>query len=188
MRSCFIGLLHPLIVRKEPENGETKLASHLSLQLLHPCLDYQVYRFMGCDCHIEVLHRILKTGCHVEGCLLETKDRIVRYLVLCTIIAWRIFWLTHIARVAPYTPALGVLSQQELYVLQAVTKPTPACKPHLSTAKDVVRAFALLGGFLNRKHDGNPGPTPVWRGWQLLQQLSIHFNTKAALKGFPTYG
>ena len=137
---------------------------------------------------IEVLHRILKTGCHVEGCLLETKDRIVRYLVLCTIIAWRIFWLTHIARVAPYTPALGVLSQQELYVLQAVTKPTPACKPHLSTAKDVVRAVALLGGFLNRKHDGNPGPTPVWRGWQLLQQLSIHFNTKAALKGFPTYG
>lgn len=55
MRSCFIGLLHPLIVRTEPENGETASAAHLPLQLLHLCLDYQVNRFMGCDCHIEGL-------------------------------------------------------------------------------------------------------------------------------------
>jgi transposase-like protein/transposase Tn5 family protein len=137
---------------------------------------------------IEVLHRILKTGCHVEGCLLATKDRIVRYLVLCSIIAWRIFWLTHIARVAPDTPALSVIAKHELYVLRAVTKPASACKPHLSTAKEVVLAIAMLGGFLNRKHDGPPGPTPIWRGWQLLQQLSLRFNNAATLRGFTTYG
>jgi hypothetical protein len=137
---------------------------------------------------IEVLHRILKTGCHVEGCLLATKARLVRYLVLCSIIAWRIFWLTHIARVAPQTPALCILSQPELHVLRAVTKPTPACKPHLATAKDVVLAIAMLGGFLHRKHDGQPGPTPIWRGWQFLQQLSMHFNKKATLSVFATYG
>ena len=137
---------------------------------------------------IEVLHRILKTGCNVEGCLLETKDRIVRYLVLCSIIAWRIFWLTHIARAEPNTPALGVISQHELHVLHAVTKPTTILKPNLSTAKDVVLAIARLGGFLNRKHDGQPGPTPIWRGWQVLQQLSMLFNRKDALRGFATYG
>src|SRR5215831_1652117 len=58
-----------------------------------------IIRYYRLRWQIEVLHRILKTGCHVEGCLLESKDRIVRYLVLCSIIAWRIFWLTHIARV-----------------------------------------------------------------------------------------
>ena len=188
MRSCFIGLLHRSILREEPENGETVLAPHLPLQLLHLRLDYQVNYFMGCDCHIEVLHRILKTGCNVEGCLLETKDRIVRYLVLCSIIAWRIFWLTHIARAEPNTPALGVISQHELHVLHAVTKPTTILKPNLSTAKDVVLAIARLGGFLNRKHDGQPGPTPIWRGWQVLQQLSMLFNRKDALRGFATYG
>ena len=58
MRSCFIGLLHPLIVRKEPENGETELAPHLPLQLLHLCLDYQVNCFMGCDSNIEEVIRV----------------------------------------------------------------------------------------------------------------------------------
>jgi hypothetical protein len=57
MRSCLIGLLHPLILLDEPENGETGLALHLPLQLLHLRLDYQVNRFMGCDCHIEVVQR-----------------------------------------------------------------------------------------------------------------------------------
>jgi hypothetical protein len=137
---------------------------------------------------IEVLHRILKTGCHVEGCLLETKDRIIRYLVLCSIIAWRIFWVTHIARVAPDTPALGILSTHELHTLRVVTKPTTACPHTLSTAKEVVLAIARLGGFLNRKYDGNPGPTPIWRGWQLLQQLSRHATTKKLRRGFTTYG
>ena len=56
MCSCFIGLLHPLILLEEHENGETELSSRIPLQLLHLRLDYQVNRFMGCDCHIEVLH------------------------------------------------------------------------------------------------------------------------------------
>jgi hypothetical protein len=136
----------------------------------------------------EVLHRILKTGCHVKGCWLETKDRIVRSLVLCAIIAWRIFWLPHIARVGPDLPALCVISKHELPVLRPVTKPTPALKTHRSTAKDVVLAIAKLGGFLHRKHEGHPGPTPIWRGWQFLQQLSLHVNNKAAMRGFAPYG
>jgi hypothetical protein len=42
------------------ENGETGLSPHVPLQLLHLRLDYQVYRFMGCDCHIEGYHKSLK--------------------------------------------------------------------------------------------------------------------------------
>jgi hypothetical protein len=116
-----------------------------------------ILRYYRLRWQIEVFHRILKTGCHVEGGLLETKDRIVRYLVLCSIIAWRIFWLTHIARVAPHTPAGTVLSTRELHTLRAVTNPTASRTSTLSTAKDIVLAIARLGGFLNRKHDGDPG-------------------------------
>jgi len=42
------------------ENGETGLSSHVPLQLLHLRVDHQVYRFMGCDCHIEVFFRTFK--------------------------------------------------------------------------------------------------------------------------------
>jgi hypothetical protein len=147
-----------------------------------------IIRYYRLRWQIAVLHRILKTGCTVEGCLLATKARIVRYLVLCSILAWRIFWLTHIARVAPHTPALCVISKHDRHVLRAFTKPTAAFNHNLATAKDVVLALARLGGFLNRKHDGNPGPTPIWRGWQFLQQLSRHFHEKEAMRGFATYG
>jgi hypothetical protein len=51
---------------EEPENGETGLAPHLPLQLLHLRLDYQVYRFMGCDCHLELFFRVLKQGWRIE--------------------------------------------------------------------------------------------------------------------------
>jgi hypothetical protein len=45
---------------EEPENGETRLSPHVPLQLLHLRLDYQVNRFMDCDCHIEEPFRLLK--------------------------------------------------------------------------------------------------------------------------------
>jgi hypothetical protein len=60
--SCFIGLLHFLILLEEPENGETGLAPHIPLQLLHLRLDHQVNRFMGCDCHIELCIKELKSA------------------------------------------------------------------------------------------------------------------------------
>jgi hypothetical protein len=66
--SCFIGLLHHPILLKEPKNGETKLSLHVPLQLLHLCLDYQVNRFMGCDCHIEETFRLLKQELGWGGC------------------------------------------------------------------------------------------------------------------------
>lgn len=66
--SCFIGLLHPFIVREAPENGETTLLLHIPLQLLHLCPNHQVNRFVGCDCHIEVLLRDSKQFTGLADC------------------------------------------------------------------------------------------------------------------------
>ena len=76
MRSCLIRLLHPLILLEEPQNGETGLAPHLPLQLLHLRLDYQVNRFMGCDCHLEDYHKALKTGLGAERLQFEKATRL----------------------------------------------------------------------------------------------------------------
>lgn len=40
---------------------------------------------------IECYHRILKSGCKVEECRLETYERLKRYLRLKSIIAFRLF-------------------------------------------------------------------------------------------------
>jgi hypothetical protein len=43
--------------------------------------------------HIEVFHKVLKSGCQVEECRLETADKLRRYLTLKSVIAWRVFWM-----------------------------------------------------------------------------------------------
>jgi hypothetical protein len=91
--SCFIGLLHYFILREEPENGEPELAAHLSLQLLHLCLDYQGNCFMGCDCHIEdaflVTKRVLELAylgkASAHGVQLQLYATFLFYLVLLNV-------------------------------------------------------------------------------------------------------
>jgi hypothetical protein len=46
-------------------------------------------------------------------------------------------------------------------------KPPPAEPPPL---KDTLRMIAQLGGFLGRKHDGDPGPIVMWRGLRNLYE------------------
>ena len=172
--------------KSEVDKLEWKLMTNIPVDSLEDAVEkISWYRTRW---QIEVYHRILKTGCDVEGCLLESRDRIARYLVLFSIIAWRIFWITHIARVDPNAPACIILSKRELDVLQIFTRDNPSLKKKLTTANEVVLAIAMLGGFLNRKNDGKPGPTPIWRGWQLLQQLALNLNKKRAQEIFATYG
>ena len=53
---------------------------------------------------IETWHRTLKSGIKVEECRLASYDRMQRFLVLAAILAWRIDWMTRIARAAPDAP------------------------------------------------------------------------------------
>jgi len=66
--SCFIGLLQFPILLEEPKNGEATLLLHFPLQLLHPRLDHQVDRFVGCDYHIEFLFRDSKQFTGLTDC------------------------------------------------------------------------------------------------------------------------
>jgi hypothetical protein len=52
---------------------------------------------------IESWHKILKSGGTSEDCGLETAERLKHYLTLISIIAWRLFWLTHINWQTPET-------------------------------------------------------------------------------------
>ena len=67
-------------------DGETALSLPVPLQLLHLRLDDQVYRFMGCDCHIELFFRWLKC---ILGCrhLLSQSENGVQLQVYMALIA-----------------------------------------------------------------------------------------------------
>jgi hypothetical protein len=121
---------------------------------------------------IESWHKILKSGCTIEDCRLESTERLKPYLTLMGIIAWRLFWLTHINRQLPEASCTTILAEHEwkaLYTAIHRRADLPATPP---TVRQAVRWIAQLGGFLGRKGDGEPGITTIWRGWSRLADMA----------------
>jgi len=117
---------------------------------------------------IEIWHKVLKSGCKVEDCMLEEAERLKRYLTLFSIIGVRLMHVTYLARAQPDLPATEVFSQEEVEALHIrVTKASPPDDP-APTLREVVRMLGKLGGHLGRKCDNEPGVTVLWRGWTSL--------------------
>jgi len=121
---------------------------------------------------IEMYFKVLKSGFRVESCRLGHADRLARYLTVMSIVAWRLFMITLIARTDPATPCSTLLTDQEwkvLFLHANTNKPIPRKPPAIGT---VVIWIAKLGGYLARKSDGPPGTISLWRGWKRLVDLS----------------
>jgi hypothetical protein len=121
---------------------------------------------------IEVYHKILKSGCHIEETQLATAERLRPFIALFSIIAWRLFWLTHMARHEPDAPCTVVLADHEWRALYAYQQKSSHPPSSLPTVAQVTLWIAQLGGFLARNHDGHPGVTVIWRGWTRLTDIS----------------
>jgi hypothetical protein len=120
---------------------------------------------------IEVWHKILKSGCHIEERQLESGPRLVRCLTVYSVIAWRILLATMLARELPQGPCSLLLEQAEweaLYCLHHKTSTPPADPP---TLLEAVLWIGQLGGFIGRKSDGEPGVTVLWRGFARLLDI-----------------
>jgi hypothetical protein len=173
MKPCS---LYAVLVQEEEPPAEIEAPLHWLLLTTVPvtCFDDAVERvaWYRLRWQIEVYHKVLKSGCHIERTQLETVDRLLRYLALMGIIAWRLFWMTLIARAEPDAPATVVLAEHEwqaLYAFHHKSNSLPAQPP---TVAQVVLWIAQLGGFLARKNDGPPGVTVFWRGWHRLSDIA----------------
>ncbi|AUB80004.1 IS4 family transposase [Candidatus Thiodictyon syntrophicum] len=118
-----------------------------------------------CRWQIEVYFRILKSGCRIEKLQLEKRERLEPALACYMIVAWRVLFLTMLGRECPDMPCDVVFETAEWHAVYIVTerKPPPDTPPTLDR---MVRMIAGLGGFLNRKSDGFPGPQTLWIGLQ----------------------
>lgn len=120
---------------------------------------------------IEMYFKVLKSGFRVEACRLGTADRLICYLTLMSIVAWRLFTITLVARTNPSVSCSEFLSEIEWTVLSIQTSHNsrlPASPPSIA---EVVISIAKLGGYLARKKDGPPGTIVLWRGWKRLTDL-----------------
>lgn len=138
-----------------------------------------------CRWQVEVYFKILKSGCKIEALQLETRERLEPALAFYMIIAWRVLFLTHLGRDCPELPCDAVFAEEEWQAVYLVTQrqPPPTEPPTLDT---MVRMVAGLGGFLNRKGDGFPGPQTMWIGLQRAADFVLALQAQGDASG--SYG
>ncbi|HEY9152295.1 MAG TPA: IS4 family transposase [Anaerolineales bacterium] len=132
----------------------------------------QVIEWYCCRWQIEVFHKILKSGCRIEDCRLQTAARLKNYIALMCVVAWRLQWLTYINRTDPQLPCTTVLTKIEWQALYMRIHKTSVLPKTIPSTRQAIRWIAQLGGFLGRKSDGEPGILVIWRGWKRLQDLA----------------
>lgn len=123
---------------------------------------------------VERYHYVLKSGCGVEKLQLGSAERIERALSIYNVVAWRLLYMTYVARIAPELPCTAVLEEDEwkalLVVGPAHSRKLPDQAP---TVREVVRRVAMLGGFQGRKGDGEPGLQSIWTGFRRLMDFTL---------------
>jgi hypothetical protein len=123
---------------------------------------------------IEILHKVLKSGCRIEARQLESADRLHRCLAVYRVIAWCILYATMLSRTVPDMPCTALLEPEEwqaLYYAQC----TPTLPPTPPRLRQAVHWIAHLGDFLDRRGDGEPGVTVLWKGFQHLTDLTTMY-------------
>lgn len=124
---------------------------------------------------IEVVHKVLKSGCQIEARQLGSAARLERALAVYSVIAWRLLYSTLLARAVPDAPCTVVLEPEEWAALYCTIHQVATPAAQVPTLRQAVRWLAQLGGFLGRTRDGEPGVTVLWRGWQRLHDLTMMY-------------
>jgi hypothetical protein len=130
---------------------------------------WQVVEYYESRWLIEEYHKALKTGCAVTRHELRTAKRLEALVGLLSVVAVRLLALKSAARTDADRPAAQVVPALWLHMLKAARKNLR--RVHDLTVHQFYRELAKLGGFLGRKHDGEPGWITIWRGWEKLNTL-----------------
>jgi len=126
---------------------------------------------------IETFFHVIKNGCHIEALQLSGLDRLERALALFMVVAWRIGHLMRTGRTCPDLDAALFFDPDEIRGAYLLHKKKPPVEPRIN---EVLRLVAMLGGFLARKGDGEPGVKTIWLG---LQRVMDAATTIQALRG-----
>lgn len=132
----------------------------------------QVVQYYSVRWMIEVFFRVLKSGCRVEERRFEQVDRWLTCLAVYLVVAWRTLYVCRLGRSCPELDCEAVFEPSEWKSVWKVVRreDPPADKPTLVT---MVSMIAQLGGYLDRKQSGPPGPQTVWLGLQRMHDFAL---------------
>jgi hypothetical protein len=160
------------------------------LEQVRQIIQYYTVRFL-----IEVLFRVLKSGCRVEKRRFEHIDRMLPCVAVYLIVAWRTLMVCRLGRSCPDVDCAAIFDPAEWKSVWLVVKrkKLPPAAPPL---KEMLALIAQLGGYVNTANRQDPpGPQTVWLGLQRMHDLALGWNLygpgavviDTAAKDEPTY-
>lgn len=173
LRACRISELTMNVVTVEEVNpprgvGPIHWVLLTSLPIENLEHAWQVIEDYECRWLIEEYHKVIKTGCNIEGPALRTAERLEPLMALISVVGIRLFQMKLLGRSQPAARA-------ETHVPNSWLKCLKLARPKVqlagATVYEFFRELAKLGGFLGRKNDGEPGWQTIWGGFQKLQSL-----------------
>lgn len=117
-----------------------------------------------CRWLIERFHFVLKSGCEIEKRQFEQGERLIRFVAIANVVAWRLLWQTYLSRVESNLPCTVVMTSAEWKALYNFIHKTALLPQEVPTLGQATAWIAKLGGFLGRKSDGQPGVKVLWQG------------------------
>lgn len=141
----------------------------------------RVLKFYACRWKIEEFHMALKTGCRIEERQLQTRAGFEALLGIFSVISVMLLRLRDEARQEDPRLASEILNAVQMKILSSKVRRFPS-NP---TARDALRAIAMMGGFLGRKGDGEPGWRTLWSG---MCELMLMEKGYLLALGNPTIG
>lgn len=120
--------------------------------------------------NVETFHKILKSGCSIEGAQLRSKKNLIKYITTKSVIAWRIFWLSRISRIDLNYNCNTVLTKiQQDVLFKRFNKGKINTEP--ISVKQALNWIGKLGGYIGRNSDAPPGIITIWKGWTRLMNM-----------------
>ena len=124
---------------------------------------------------IEVYFKILK-NCDIEELKLIDPSRLKTCIALYMIVAWRLLLIQHIAKVHPNEPCTIAFTELEwkvvyLSILRRRKEGFEKMPKEAPPLGEFIKLLGILGGFLGRKGDGDPGPKSICQGYMKMHAL-----------------
>lgn len=115
---------------------------------------------------IEEYHKCLKTGCKIEDAQLQSANNLMNLFGMLGVIATQLLQIRDLSRMKGSEDAEEHVEKLCVRLVEKIYKISIPL-----TLKEFWRRVAMLGGFLGRKSDGNPGWQTIWHGWLRLQDM-----------------
>jgi hypothetical protein len=164
------------VLVEEPTPPEGHKAACWLLLATWPITDLagavQCARYYGLRWRVERYHYTLKSGCRVEQAQLRTWEGLERLQAVCAVVAWRLLWMTYLARATPEISCEQAFTRLEWRVaLGQAQGQLPAEGEAAPSLGRMVALVAKLGGWWGRKGDRAPGVKVLWRGLTKLEAM-----------------